>query len=145
MIFAKVCRVCNSSVTLYGTARSAIGCLDLNIDFPVRYTRLVVHVWLSTSCCPRLVDSTCARQVDGAEARGEQDERVGELKNRRDEAMMAMMKLQQVAPSFTLMLSCTRTWFPRARLHCRFVLPLILFTPDPLREPVPLSLIRQCD
>ena len=33
----------------------------------------------------------------------------------------------------------------RARLHCRFVLPLIRFIPDSLTYPVPLFLKRQCD
>jgi hypothetical protein len=34
---------------------------------------------------------------------------------------------------------------PRARLHCRFVLPLILFIPDSLTYSVPLFLKQQCD
>jgi hypothetical protein len=33
----------------------------------------------------------------------------------------------------------------RARSHCRFVPPLIHFTPDSLRDLVPLFLKRQCD
>jgi hypothetical protein len=34
---------------------------------------------------------------------------------------------------------------PRARSHCRFVLPLIHVTPDSLTYPVPLFLKRRCD